>query len=42
VIYSKRYDANFVIGFNPGEIYHDPDKQVLMDEVFATIASFIE
>lgn len=41
VIYSKRYDANFVIGFNSGEIYHDPDKQVLMDEVFATVASFI-
>jgi DNA polymerase-3 subunit alpha len=41
VIYSKRYDANFVIGFNPGEIYHSPEKQADMDEVFATVASFI-
>ncbi len=41
VIYSKRYDANFIIGFNVGEIYHDPDKQVAMDEVFTATAGFM-
>lgn len=38
VIYSKKYDANLVIGFSPGEIYHDPDKQQNMNEVFASVA----
>lgn len=38
VIYSKKYDANVVIGFSPGEIYHDPDKQQNMNEVFASVA----
>jgi DNA polymerase-3 subunit alpha len=38
VIYSKDYDANIVIGFSPGEIYHDPDKQQNMNEVFAAVA----
>ncbi|QNH71624.1 DNA polymerase III alpha subunit [Rhizobium phage V1VFA-S] len=38
VIYSKKYDANIVIGFSPGEIYHDPDKQQNMNEVFGAVA----
>jgi DNA polymerase-3 subunit alpha len=42
IIYSKRYDANFVIGFNPGEIYHDPDKQLALNDVFAVVAGFLE
>ena len=40
VIYSKDYDANFVIGFSPGEIYFEPAKQTLLDEVFA-VASIL-
>ncbi|MBD9511666.1 DNA polymerase III subunit alpha [Ensifer sp. ENS10] len=38
VIYSKKYDANLVVGFSPGEIYHDPDKQQNMNDVFAAVA----
>lgn len=41
VIYSKEYDANFVIGFNPGEIFHDPDKQQNMNDVFASVADML-
>jgi DNA polymerase-3 subunit alpha len=41
VIYSKELDANLVIGFNPGEIYHDPDKQIAMNEVFASVAHLL-
>jgi DNA polymerase-3 subunit alpha len=41
VIYSKKYDANIVIGFSPGEIYHDPDKQTNMNEVFSAVADML-
>ena len=41
VIYSQALDANVVIGFNPGEIYHDPDKQTALNEVFGQVASII-
>ena len=37
VVYSKELDANIVIGFNPGEIYYDPDKQTLLNDVFITV-----
>jgi DNA polymerase III subunit alpha len=42
VVYSKDLDANLVIGFNPAEIYYDPDKQTLLDEVFAAVAGILE
>lgn len=41
IIYNAKLDANFVIGFSPGEIYHDPDKQHAMNDVFAAVASLI-
>ncbi|MGV1754793.1 DNA polymerase III subunit alpha [Agrobacterium sp. CG674] len=41
VVYSKKYDANLIIGFSPGEIYHDPDKQVNMNEVFGSVADLL-
>lgn len=42
VIYSKELDANLVIGFSPGEIYHAPEKQASMNEVFASAQSLID
>lgn len=41
VVYHKGYDANLVIGFAPGEIYHDPDKQMNMNEVFVAVADLL-
>jgi DNA polymerase-3 subunit alpha len=41
VVYSKEYDANLVVGFSPGEIYHDPDKQNAMNDVFAAVADML-
>lgn len=41
VVYHKGYDANLVIGFAPGEIYHDPDKQTNMNEVFGSVADLL-
>lgn len=41
VVYSKKYDANLVIGFSAGEIYHDPDKQQNMNEVFSAVADML-
>jgi DNA polymerase-3 subunit alpha len=35
VIYHKGLDTNLVIGFSPGEIYHDPSKQETLAKVFA-------
>ncbi|SER28795.1 DNA polymerase-3 subunit alpha [Faunimonas pinastri] len=41
IVYSEQFDANVVIGFNPGEIYHDRDKQLALNEVFAKVADLI-
>lgn len=41
IVYSPKYDANFVIGFSPGEIFHDPEKQHAMNDVFASVDSLI-
>ncbi|RWJ03398.1 DNA polymerase III subunit alpha [Mesorhizobium sp.] len=41
VVYSKELDANLVIGFNPGEIYFSPEKQVLMEEVFQSVMDLL-
>jgi len=41
VIYHKDLDANLVVGFNPGEIYHSPEKQADMNEVFAAVATLL-
>lgn len=42
VVYHKDLDANLIIGFNPGETFYDPDKQLLLNEVFATAAQLTE
>lgn len=42
VVYSKDLDANLIIGFSPGEIYHDSSKQTAMNEVFGVVASLTE
>lgn len=41
VIYSPKYDANFVVGFSPGEIFYDPDKQIPLNEVFAAVTQLL-
>jgi len=41
VVYSKERDANFVIGFSPGEIYHDATKQQNMNDVFGAVSELL-
>jgi DNA polymerase-3 subunit alpha len=41
IIYNAVLDTNMVVGFNPGEIFHDPDKQVAMNEVFSSVAQLL-
>lgn len=41
VIYFKELDANVVVGFSPGEIYHAPEKQENMNKVFASVAELL-
>ena len=41
VIYSKELDSNLVIGFSAGEIWHDPEKQNAMNEVFGAVADLL-
>lgn len=42
IVYNKDWDANMIIGFNPGEIFYDPDKQAALNEVFAQVATLID
>ncbi len=42
IIYSKELDANLIVGFSPGEIWHSPEKQDDMNAVFAAVASLLE
>lgn len=39
VFYDRRRDCNILIGFNPAMVYHDPDKQDLLNEIFERAAS---
>jgi DNA polymerase-3 subunit alpha len=41
IIHMPDLDANVVIGFSPGEIWHDPDKQTAMNEVFEAVATML-
>lgn len=41
VFYDKDLDANLVIGFSPGEIYHAPEKQENMNKVMLTVAELL-
>lgn len=42
VVYNKDLDCNLVIGFAPGEIYHEPSKQAKLNEVFAVAAQLTQ
>jgi DNA polymerase-3 subunit alpha len=42
IVYHKELDANLVIGFNPGEIYYSPEKQELMEDVFASVIDLLD
>lgn len=42
IVYDRNLDANLVLGFSPGEIWHDPDKQIKLNEVFASVKSLME
>jgi DNA polymerase III subunit alpha len=42
IIYHKELDANVVIGFSPGEIWHDPDKQTKLDETMRAAMSLTD
>ena len=41
VHYSKTYDTNFVIGFNPGELYYAPEKFDTLVDVFGKIVELL-
>ncbi|MBA8881772.1 DNA polymerase III subunit alpha [Phyllobacterium myrsinacearum] len=41
VVYSKEFDANLVIGFNPGELYYAPEKSVLLEDVFQSVFNLL-
>lgn len=41
VHYDKASDTNWVIGFSPGEIFHAPEKQEIMNKVFAIVAELV-
>ena len=34
-------DANVVIGFDPGSIYHDRDKQDVLNDCFNVVATLL-
>lgn len=42
VLYFNDLDANVVIGFNPGEIWHAPEKQENMNKVFAVAKELVQ
>lgn len=42
VVYNPHIDANLVVGFSPGEIYHSPEKQANMNMVFASVADLLK
>ena len=39
MVYHKGLDANLVIGFAPGEIFHEASKQAKLNEVFEVAAA---
>lgn len=41
VIYDRKRDANILIGFTPGMIFHDPEKQIVLNDLFERAASLI-
>lgn len=41
VVYHREWDCSIVIGFNPQMIYHDPNKQDLLDALFTRVAEIL-
>jgi len=41
IIYDAKLDANLVIGFSPGELYYNPEKQVNLDEIFLKVMTLL-
>lgn len=42
VFYDRERDANILIGFNAGMIHFDPEKQPMLDDVYALAAHLLE
>lgn len=42
VIYNAALDLNMIVGFNPGEIYHDEAKQTALNEVFVAAFELVD
>ena len=42
VVYNAGLDCNMVIGFAPGEIYFDPEKQEALNKVFLKVAEIVK
>jgi DNA polymerase-3 subunit alpha len=42
VEYNADFDANLIVAFSPGEIYHAPEKQENMNAVFAKVAELLD
>jgi DNA polymerase-3 subunit alpha len=40
-VYDAKLDATIVCGLNPAQIYHDPAKQLTLNEVFAKVAEIL-
>jgi len=40
-IYDAKLDATIVCGLNPQQIYHDPAKQLVLNDVFAKVAEIL-
>ena len=42
VFYDRKRDANILIGFTPGMIFHDPEKQIVLNDLFAQALALVE
>jgi DNA polymerase-3 subunit alpha len=41
VVFDKARDCNILVGFNPGQIFHDSSKQETLNDVFGKIADLL-
>lgn len=41
MFYDRKRDANILIGFTPGMVFHDPDKQMVLNDIFDRVNSLI-
>lgn len=42
VIYNEALDCNMIIGFNPGEVFFDPEKQDLVNDIYYQVESMLK